>query len=82
MKMWSTCDLMHVQDEPGEVADDEDGDDEHEDDRHVVVFPASAPHLPSDQSNWSIFKWTCDLTFFGQTKNHTNIGEIYIFVKT
>ena len=27
-----TCDLVHVQDEPGQVADHEDGDDQHEDD--------------------------------------------------
>ena len=25
----STCDLMHVQDQPWQVADDEDGDDQH-----------------------------------------------------
>ena len=35
---------MHVQDEPGQVADDEDGDDEHQDDRHVVVLSTSTPH--------------------------------------
>ena len=49
---------MHVQDEPGEVADDEDGDDQHQDDRHVVVLPASAPHPPSEQKNWSPFGLT------------------------
>ena len=58
-----TCDLMHVQDEPGEVADDEDGDDQHQDDRHVVVLPASAPHPPSEQNNWSPDFFWPNLTF-------------------
>ena len=39
---------MHVQDEPGQVADDKDGDDEHQDDRHVVVLPASTSHPPPE----------------------------------
>ena len=73
---------MHVQDEPGQVADGEDGDDEHEDRRHVVILPASPPHPPSEQKNWSIFWWTCYLTLLGQTKNHTIFGERHIFVKT
>ena len=25
----STCDLVHIQDQPWQVADDEDGDDQH-----------------------------------------------------
>ena len=39
---------MHVQDEPWQVADDEEGDDEHQDDRHMVVLTASTPHPPSE----------------------------------
>ena len=42
----STCDLVHVQDQPWQVADDEDGDDQHQDDRHVVIFSTSTSHSP------------------------------------
>ena len=42
----STCNLVHVQDQPWQVADDEDGDDQHQDDRHVVIFSTSTSHSP------------------------------------
>ena len=43
-----TCDLVHVQDQSGEVADHENSDDQHQDDRHVVVLPASTSHPPPE----------------------------------
>ena len=55
---------MHVQDEPGQVAYDKDGDDEHQDDRHVVVLPAPAPHPPSETR---IVKFSGESYIFVQT---------------
>ncbi len=39
------ADLVHVEDDPGQVADHKDEDDEHEDDGEVLImsFPASSP---------------------------------------
>jgi hypothetical protein len=36
---------VHVEDDPGQVADDENEDDQHEDDGQVLVmsFPSSSP---------------------------------------
>ena len=39
---------MHVEDEPRDVTEDEDGDDDHENDGHAVLPDPSSFSSPSD----------------------------------
>ena len=46
LREWLTRDLVHVEDEPRQVAEDEHSDNEHQHGGHVVVLPLPAPHPP------------------------------------
>ena len=47
-KSGDTCYFMHVEDDPGEVTEDEDGDNHHEDHGEVVAPRVPALHPPPE----------------------------------